>query len=495
MKLFVNRGARSGIDEEDIRWALTEGAVIPGRRDRRRSGSSSGSRSSSSTTIRRSRRSSASTGTKLEGQADPRRVRARLAVPLTALHRERRPQITARLRLRACPCRQQGLRPASLPGGACVSPFAPHRHERHGSRPPLQRGGRGGILAVVYLLLEPSTVDLAAQTFRADLFDAHGLLLWNNYWYGGHDLPATACSSRRSAPGSGRGWSARSPSSLRGPFRGHRGPAYADRAWLGSLWFGAATATMLLAAASRSPSGPRSASARCSPRSGDAARCAASPRCRGSAARWRASSWPSPAARSPHGAPSPRGPPGGRRARADTRCSGSRSRPAATSPFVFTRSCRCRCSRLPRSSCSAGGAPCAPASCSTPASRRRLQLHTQVGGNATRLGALFAGPVLALGLAGRRPVAGDARSAAAVVAVVGARPRLRAAGGTIRPDRRLLRAADRRARAGHAGKPIRVEIPPTRNRWEAEYVAAISARPRLAAAIESGTSTSSPRAT
>jgi hypothetical protein len=44
------------------------------------------------------------------------------------------------------------------------------------------------ILAVVYLILEPSTVDLAAQTFRADLFDANGFLLWNNYWYAGHYL-------------------------------------------------------------------------------------------------------------------------------------------------------------------------------------------------------------------------------------------------------------------------------------------------------------------
>jgi ATP-dependent RNA helicase DeaD len=29
VKLFVNRGARSGIDEDNLRWALTEGAVIP----------------------------------------------------------------------------------------------------------------------------------------------------------------------------------------------------------------------------------------------------------------------------------------------------------------------------------------------------------------------------------------------------------------------------------------------------------------------------------
>ena len=29
VKLFVNRGKRSGIDDGDVRWALTEGAVIP----------------------------------------------------------------------------------------------------------------------------------------------------------------------------------------------------------------------------------------------------------------------------------------------------------------------------------------------------------------------------------------------------------------------------------------------------------------------------------
>jgi ATP-dependent RNA helicase DeaD len=29
VKLFVNRGTRSGISDEDLRWALTEGAVVP----------------------------------------------------------------------------------------------------------------------------------------------------------------------------------------------------------------------------------------------------------------------------------------------------------------------------------------------------------------------------------------------------------------------------------------------------------------------------------
>ncbi len=29
VKLFINRGSRSGIGADDIRWALEEGAVIP----------------------------------------------------------------------------------------------------------------------------------------------------------------------------------------------------------------------------------------------------------------------------------------------------------------------------------------------------------------------------------------------------------------------------------------------------------------------------------
>ena len=45
------------------------------------------------------------------------------------------------------------------------------------------------ILSIAYLLLEPSSADLAAQTFRSDLFASHGFLLWNNDWYGGHYLP------------------------------------------------------------------------------------------------------------------------------------------------------------------------------------------------------------------------------------------------------------------------------------------------------------------
>jgi hypothetical protein len=36
--------------------------------------------------------------------------------------------------------------------------------------------------------VRPPSVDLAAQLFRCELFAAHGFLAWNNYWYGGHYL-------------------------------------------------------------------------------------------------------------------------------------------------------------------------------------------------------------------------------------------------------------------------------------------------------------------
>src|SRR2546428_7460471 len=44
-------------------------------------------------------------------------------------------------------------------------------------------------IGAVYLAAGPATADLAAQTYRADLFDRAGFLLWDNGWYGGHHLP------------------------------------------------------------------------------------------------------------------------------------------------------------------------------------------------------------------------------------------------------------------------------------------------------------------
>jgi hypothetical protein len=46
-----------------------------------------------------------------------------------------------------------------------------------------------GALGVLYLLLDPPSADLAAHLYRADLVRHHGLLVWDNGWYGGHHLP------------------------------------------------------------------------------------------------------------------------------------------------------------------------------------------------------------------------------------------------------------------------------------------------------------------
>ncbi|MEA2307707.1 MAG: hypothetical protein QOH43_4987 [Solirubrobacteraceae bacterium] len=45
-------------------------------------------------------------------------------------------------------------------------------------------------LAALYLLVDPPSADLAAQTYRVDLFRDHGPALWDNGWYSGHHLPA-----------------------------------------------------------------------------------------------------------------------------------------------------------------------------------------------------------------------------------------------------------------------------------------------------------------
>ena len=46
------------------------------------------------------------------------------------------------------------------------------------------------LLGCGYLILSPSSPDLAAASYRSYLFAQHGFLLWDNSWYGGHHLPA-----------------------------------------------------------------------------------------------------------------------------------------------------------------------------------------------------------------------------------------------------------------------------------------------------------------
>ena len=103
------------------------------------------------------------------------------------------------------------------------------------------------LFAIVYLIWQPRTVDLAAHTFRADLFGEEGFTIWNGQWYGGHHTPAYSIISPPLAwllgPPLALAIAAVASASLFGPLaRGYFGD---ERARWGSIWFGAATATLL----------------------------------------------------------------------------------------------------------------------------------------------------------------------------------------------------------------------------------------------------------
>jgi hypothetical protein len=46
------------------------------------------------------------------------------------------------------------------------------------------------LLAALYLLIDPPSADLAAQTYRTWLFEHTGFTVWDGGWYGGHHVPA-----------------------------------------------------------------------------------------------------------------------------------------------------------------------------------------------------------------------------------------------------------------------------------------------------------------
>ena len=46
-----------------------------------------------------------------------------------------------------------------------------------------------GVLAAIWLIAAPRTADLAAQVYRSELFAREGFAIWDNAWFGGHHLP------------------------------------------------------------------------------------------------------------------------------------------------------------------------------------------------------------------------------------------------------------------------------------------------------------------
>jgi hypothetical protein len=106
------------------------------------------------------------------------------------------------------------------------------------------------VLAAVYLIWEPRTVDLAAHTFRADLFAEEGFTIWNGQWYGGHHTPAYSIISPPLAallgPPLALALAAVASAALFPPLARR---AFGDvQARWGSLWFGIGTGTLLFTA-------------------------------------------------------------------------------------------------------------------------------------------------------------------------------------------------------------------------------------------------------
>jgi hypothetical protein len=102
------------------------------------------------------------------------------------------------------------------------------------------------LVAAVWLVLRPHTVDMAAHTFRADLFGQEGFTIWNGLWYGGHHTPAYSVLFPPLAwllgPWVAGALSTVAAAAIFEPLAYNR---WGERARWGALWFGIGTGAML----------------------------------------------------------------------------------------------------------------------------------------------------------------------------------------------------------------------------------------------------------
>ncbi|MDE3132648.1 MAG: hypothetical protein KGL15_01135 [Acidobacteriota bacterium] len=103
------------------------------------------------------------------------------------------------------------------------------------------------VLAIAYLIVAPTGADLPAQLLRARLFGAEGFGLWNNWWYAGQNVAAYSVLFPPLA------WlltpqlvGALASVGTAAAFEALTHDVYGDEAWLGATWLGAATVTELL---------------------------------------------------------------------------------------------------------------------------------------------------------------------------------------------------------------------------------------------------------
>lgn len=100
--------------------------------------------------------------------------------------------------------------------------------------------------ALVYVLVSPPSLDLAAHMFRAKLFREEGFGIWNNWWYAGHHTPSYSvlfpAFAALLSPQLAGALAAVATAVLLEALVHDR---FGERGWLGALWLGAATATNL----------------------------------------------------------------------------------------------------------------------------------------------------------------------------------------------------------------------------------------------------------
>jgi hypothetical protein len=100
-----------------------------------------------------------------------------------------------------------------------------------------------GMLAAIYVIVSPPSLDLAAHLLRARLFSAEGFGIWNNWWYGGHHVPSySLLFPPLAAAGSPQLVGALAATATAALFEPLAWRRYGRDGWLGTLWFGLAVA-------------------------------------------------------------------------------------------------------------------------------------------------------------------------------------------------------------------------------------------------------------